>query len=359
VGPMALHIFKAMGSRSASRSPVFAVYLVDCLRGVVGYTMVETGGGEDRVKRVEAAVRLENGEVLNLGGKGGMHALRRPAPACPLALTSHQPDQFSLSTTRISCCCSAPQAPQPCHLPWNPSTTCIQGSAHMQAWTNLGVLLREQCELDAARRTFQEALAHAPAHPIVLSNLSALYVLIGNRGGSGARAAYERALAYTPTNTDALYNIGVLEGSAERWETALFYYQTCVRLNPKHTLAWNNLGVVYQRVNNLACAIECYEAAVASKPDFGLSLNNLGVIYTTQGQSKRGSRHLRAAITAQPSYAEAHNNLGVLMRDMGLVREVLAPPATVCLFSMALPLALDTRNTTCSLCFRGTLQNLK
>ena len=198
--------------------------------------------------------------------------------------------------------------------------------AHVQAWTNLGVLLREQADYAAAQRTFQEALARAPAHPVVLANLAALYVLIGNQGGTGARAAYERALAYEPTNTDALYNLGVLEAAAERWETALFFYQTCVRLHPKHTLAWNNLGVVYQQVSNLACAIECYEAAVASKPDFWLSLNNLGVIYTTQGQSTRGSRHLRAAIAAQPAYAEAHNNLGVLLRDMGLVREARCPP---------------------------------
>ena len=118
----------------------------------------------------------------------------------------------------------------------------------MQAWTNLGVLLREQAEFEAAQRTFQEALAHAPSHPVVLSHLAALHVLVGNQGGVGARAAYERALAYEPTNTDALYNLGVLDASAERWETALFFYQTCVRLNPKHTLAWNNLGVVYQQV---------------------------------------------------------------------------------------------------------------
>jgi Flp pilus assembly protein TadD len=118
----------------------------------------------------------------------------------------------------------------------------------LQAWTNLGVLLREANDLAGAQRALQQALAHAPAHPVVLANLAALYVLVGNQGGAEARASYERALAYEPSNTDALYNIGVLEGTAEHYEAALFFYQTCVRLAPKHALAWNNLGVIYQQV---------------------------------------------------------------------------------------------------------------
>lgn len=145
----------------------------------------------------------------------------------------------------------------------------------------------------------------------------------GAGGADGAaRAAYLRALAYDPTNADALYNLGVLEAAVEAWEAALFYYQTCVRLHPQHSMSWNNLGVVYQRVDNVPAAIECYEAAVATRPDFWLSLNNLGVICTVQGQAARAQRYLRAAIAANPQYAEAHNNMGVLLRDLGMVAEV-------------------------------------
>lgn len=139
---------------------------------------------------------------------------------------------------------------------------------------------------------------------------------------STARAAYLRALAYDPTNADALYNLGVLEAATEAWEAALFYYQTCVRLHPQHSMSWNNLGVVYQRVDNVPAAVECYEAAVATRPDFWLSLNNLGVICTVQGHAARAQRYLRAAIAANPEYAEAHNNMGVLLRDLGMVAEV-------------------------------------
>ena len=209
------------------------------------------------------------------------------------------------------------------------------GISRLQAWTNLGVLEREGGDLDAAQAALAAALAHAPTHPVVLANLASLHVLIGNQanpenpassgGAAGpvaARAAYERALAYDPASTDALYNLGVLAAADRAWERALFYYQTCVRLAPRHSLAWNNLGVAYQNVDNVAAAMACYEAAVAARPDFALALNNLGVLLTTQGHSARGRRHLRAAVAADGSYAEAHNNLGVLLRDMGLVREV-------------------------------------
>lgn len=201
------------------------------------------------------------------------------------------------------------------------------------------MLLRDKGDYDGALAALQEALVRAPTHPVVLSNLATLYVLLGNQGtitsNKGActpsdaqqssRAAYERALAYDPSNTDALYNLGVLAAGKQQWEAALFYYQTCIRLAPRHALAWNNLGVAYQNVDNAVTALRCYEAAVAARPTFALAQNNLGVLLTTQGQAARGKRHLRAAIAADSAYAEPHNNLGVLLRDVGLVREVCTP----------------------------------
>ena len=164
----------------------------------------------------------------------------------------------------------------------------------VQAWTNLGAMLRSKGALDEAQEAFQHALSHAPNNRVVLSNLAALHAHIGNSrpraGAGGARASFERALAYDPSNADALYGLGVLEAAAEAWERAIFFYSTCVASHPRHSLAWNNLGVVYQRVDNLPCAVECYEAAVASMPDFCLALNNLGVIYTAQGHSARAER---------------------------------------------------------------------
>lgn len=296
-----------------------------------------------------------------------------------------------------------------------------QHPPHVQALTNLGVLLKQDGRLAEAQALLQQALTAAPNDRTVLHSLAALYVLLGNAAGGGsaadtaadglasggarggeaagggchrpapaspclqppadapdtpasavadaegtaseasvqmrraaddddtpddgvpvgadgdgegsaagdgdaravsARAAYMRALAYDPTNADALYNLGVLDAAAEAWEAALFHYQTCVRLHPQHSMAWNNLGVVYQRVDNLPAAVECYEAAVATRPDFWLSLNNLGVIATVQGHAARAQRFLRAAIAANPEYAEAHNNMGVLLRDLGMVQEV-------------------------------------
>ena len=192
----------------------------------------------------------------------------------------------------------------------------------MQAWTNLGAMLRNSGNLSAAQVALQEALSHAPSDRTVLSNLSALHVLLGHEDPSTARAAFDRALAYDSTNADALYNLGVLEATHQNFERAIFFYQTCVRVQPRHTLAWNNLGVVYQQVENIPCALECYEAAVGSKPNFWLALNNLGVLYTAQGHSGKAERHLRAAIAANSKYAEAYNNMGVLLRDRGLVAEV-------------------------------------
>ena len=109
-------------------------------------------------------------------------------------------------------------------------------------------MLRNSGNLSAAQVALQEALSHAPSDRTVLSNLSALHVLLGHEDPSTARAAFDRALAYDSTNADALYNLGVLEAGDQNFEKAIFYYQTCVRCQPLHTLAWNNLGVVYQQV---------------------------------------------------------------------------------------------------------------
>jgi protein O-GlcNAc transferase len=192
----------------------------------------------------------------------------------------------------------------------------------MQAWTNLGVMLRNAGALTAAQLALQEALRQAPSNQVILSNLSVLHVLCGSADPNTSRTSFDRALAYDPTNADALYNLGVMEAGDQNYEKAIFYYRTCVRMQPCHALAWNNLGVVYQQVQNIPCALDCYEAAVAAKPDFALALNNLGVLYTAQGHSGKAERHLCAAIAANNKYAEAYNNMGVLLRDRGLVAEV-------------------------------------
>jgi protein O-GlcNAc transferase len=193
---------------------------------------------------------------------------------------------------------------------------------NLQAWTNLGAMLRNCGALPEAQVALQEALSLAPSNRTILSNLSALHVLRGNADPNIARTAFQYALAYDATNADALYNMGVLEAGDKNYESAIFLYQTCVRIQPRHALAWNNLGVVYQQVENIPFALECYKAAVATKPNFSLALNNLGVLYAAQGHSGMAERHLRAAIFNDQDYAEAYNNMGVLLRDRGLVAEV-------------------------------------
>lgn len=80
--------------------------------------------------------------------------------------------------------------------------------SHVSARLNLGRLLHESSQLEAAERVYREGLRRSGNHPTLLYNLGVLLEDVGRR--SEAIEAYQAALREDPRFADGHYNLALL-----------------------------------------------------------------------------------------------------------------------------------------------------
>jgi tetratricopeptide (TPR) repeat protein len=92
-----------------------------------------------------------------------------------------------------------------------------------EANNDLGTLLAQDGDLDAAIARFRLALAATPEYPDALNNLGYALLLTGR--DAEARALYEQALALQPDFPEALNNLGLLLGRSGDLDGAERYFR--------------------------------------------------------------------------------------------------------------------------------------
>ncbi|MCX8091854.1 MAG: tetratricopeptide repeat protein [Verrucomicrobiae bacterium] len=124
---------------------------------------------------------------------------------------------------------------------------------------------------------------------------------------------FERALAVTPDNAFARYNLGIELAAREQLEAARVQFLKAVELDPDHAGAWNNLGLCVARLGRRALAMDCYREALALKPDYPEAHFNLGLALAAEGDAAAAAEHFRAVLQQRPDFAEAHTQLGLAL----------------------------------------------
>ena len=111
-----------------------------------------------------------------------------------------------------------------------------------EANNDLGALLAQEGDLDAAISRFRAALTSIPDYPDALNNLG--YALLLTGGDQEARTLYERALALQPDFPEALNNLGLLFGRAGDMNRAERYFRDALGRRPDYGEAANDLALV-------------------------------------------------------------------------------------------------------------------
>ncbi len=128
-----------------------------------------------------------------------------------------------------------------------------------------------------------------------------------------AEQAYKRALAFDPTLSNALTNLGNLNYRRNRLDEAEDYYHQALRSDPEQPEALYNLGFLHFERDDLDSAIVLFRQALGSDPSFGDAHFNLAMALEERGDVEGARAHWKQYLTLEPtgSWADiARRHLG-------------------------------------------------
>lgn len=139
-----------------------------------------------------------------------------------------------------------------------------------------------------------------------------------HRSGRLDRAAelYREILQIEPTQTDALYLLGLIAHQSGDHSRAIDLIRQSLALQRDQPQCYNVLGLALMELDRLDEAAEAFATAIAAQPapEF---YNNLGNLRKQQGRLDDAIAAYTEAVSRNPSYADAHYNLGNAERAAG------------------------------------------
>lgn len=178
---------------------------------------------------------------------------------------------------------------------------------------NLGVAYQEcpglEQGLENAVDVYQHAVAYQPNHLEAWNNLGVVLKTLGRL--EEALVCYTKVLEHNPQHLLALFNLGVLASDAERFEEALDFYQYALAVQPDHVASHFNLGIAYRSLGRLTEALPCFERAITLQPNHIHALQNLGATHFELGQLAEAEGYYLRALKIKPDQPEVHYNLAL------------------------------------------------
>ncbi len=166
-------------------------------------------------------------------------------------------------------------------------------------------------EAAVAIAQLEKAAALKPADARLLCSLGAAY-RHDNRF-EAARQSYEQALALKADYPQVLSNLGEWCIAQGLNEEALDWFDRALAVAPRFFEARLNKTAALFELARYAEALVLAEQLALDEPNRAEACLNLGNVLVHTGKSKRGIKQYQKALELQPGYAEAHFNLASLL----------------------------------------------
>jgi predicted O-linked N-acetylglucosamine transferase (SPINDLY family) len=180
------------------------------------------------------------------------------------------------------------------------------------AWTLLGAIACDFRQYDRTVECFNRAIALTPDDAAAHYNLANAWRLQGNL--SEAVRCYSRALQLNPNLPEAYNNLGTIFLDQGLRDQAIDSFRRALGLNPTYTAAHSNLGNALREQGNLDESIHCHHQALALDPQSADVHNNLGSALKDRGELVEAIDHFRRASQLQPDFTAAWSNLLYTLR---------------------------------------------
>jgi len=142
-----------------------------------------------------------------------------------------------------------------------------------------------------------------------------------------AEALFTSALALTPKDTDAMYNLGgCLKAQGKVRESIEVYQGAMGGMNEDWELAYN-LGVALGDEGRYAEEAEAYQQSLRVNPDYGQAWTNLGVACAKQGLLRQALQPFQKAVELEPTNSQNCLNLAQCYQALGMADEAKSAAA--------------------------------
>ena len=189
------------------------------------------------------------------------------------------------------------------------------------AYNNMGVVLKDKGELDAAIDSFKQAIKIKSDYADAYSNMG---IALKDKGELDAAIdSYKQAIKIKPGYADAYYNMGNVLKDKGELDVAIDSYKKAIKIKPGYADAYYNMGNVLKDKGELDVAIDSYKQAIKIKPDYAVAYSNMGLALQEKGEVDEAIEIYKQALKIKSDHADAYSNMGLALQDKGEIDEAI------------------------------------
>ena len=192
----------------------------------------------------------------------------------------------------------------------------------VDAYSNLGAVLRRMGDLDGAIHQYEEAIRRQPNFAAAHYNLGNAYNLRDEK--TLAAEAYRRAIAHQPDYSEAWNNLARLLNDTGHHEEALEACLEGLAHAPDNPHLQNNAGNAYQALGRASDAIRSYQQVIEAAPQMNTAYSNLGIALKDIGELEAALAIHRRAVQLAPEDTGTLNNYGSSLQSADHLDDAVA-----------------------------------
>ena len=189
-----------------------------------------------------------------------------------------------------------------------------ENSANADAWHLLGMVAYQERDYALASDLIHKAIALNPNMAGFHSNLGLVLRELGQF--EAALASYQKSLSLRPGVAETYNNQGNAYAAVQKYKEAIESYDLAIRFKPDYATAHYNRGNTLFRIRKLVEAIASYDKAIKLQPDYHQAFDNRGITFKEMAHFAKAIADHDQAIRIKPDYVEAHYNRALALCEL-------------------------------------------